>query len=144
MNSFILTQETADVVLARALKFVDKMLEGGAVEIDVKRFRKTRSNQQNRALFGLAYKLLSEHTGYEAGEIHEYLCGEYWGWVEHELFGKKKHRPRRTTTTDEDGKASTLDTEQFAEFFDFVQRFAAEKCGLYIPDPDPDWKEQAA
>jgi hypothetical protein len=59
----------------------DKFRQNIAIEFDrdcvvdvvVERYSKRRSNSQNSYLWGIPYKLLSDHTGYSPDEIHE-IC----------------------------------------------------------------------
>ena len=39
---------------------------------------------------------------------------------------------------------SKADTRQAAKFFDEIRNFAASQWSLYIPEPNPDWKEEQA
>lgn len=111
-------------------------LPGKRVKVEVKEFRKDRSSQQCRYLNGVAYKLLSEATGYERDDISEYLCAEYFGSREKRVPGKRTVTvPLRTTTTDADGKRSVLTTAEFEDYVAFVQRFGAQH-GIYIPSPN--------
>lgn len=111
-------------------------------EFEVRPYAKRRTCPQNNALWGVAYPALVAATGQEANDWHEYMLGEYFGWVSYELFGKKKVRPARTTTTDFEGRASKLSTTEFADFYAFIQKRARE-YGVHIPDPDPFHKEAA-
>jgi len=111
--------------------------------------KKERSNPQNNALYGVAYKALSEFTGYTAPELHEMFLRSYFGEVKKDLFGTVLVKPRRTTTTDEDGKRSVLSTVEFKAFYEHIQQKGAE-IGCYVPDPDPeywahrDWSREKA
>lgn len=102
-----------------------------------------RTLQQNRYLNGVAYKMISEVTGYERAEIHEYFLGLHFGWRDKKVPRKpscptgKESVPVRTTTTDETGKRSVLSAEEFWKYVEFLQRFAAQKLHIIIPDPDP-------
>jgi hypothetical protein len=102
-----------------------------------------RTSQQNRYLHGVAYKMISDHTGYEREELHEYFLGTHFGWKTQRVPRKpsnpkgEESRPIRTTTTNETGQRSVLSTKEFWEYVEFLQRFAAQKLQLVIPDPDP-------
>jgi len=109
-------------------------------EVRIVRATKQRTDDQNHALFGVAYKALRDQTGNDVDDLHTYFLGEYFGWVEHDVMGRSKLKPRRTTTTDEQGKRQVLNTVDFADFYDFIQRRAAE-AGYIVPDPDPLWRE---
>ncbi|MBB3227022.1 hypothetical protein FHW69_001623 [Luteibacter sp. Sphag1AF] len=110
-------------------------LPGKRVKVEVKEYRKDRSSPQCRYLNGVAYKILSDATGYERDDISEYLCIEYFGGKEKRVPGKRTVTvPLRTTTTDENGKRSVLTAREFADYVAFVQRFAS-KHGVFIPDP---------
>lgn len=107
--------------------FLDKLPTAKKWKVTVGLYRKRRSDQQNRYLWGVAYKTLQDATGQEAQDWHEYMLGEHFGWEEYEMFGKRKIRPKQ--------RSSKLTTMEFMDFVDFIQRRAAEH-GIYIPDPN--------
>lgn len=135
------------VQIARIARFLADLPMGKGWKIEVTEARSERSAAQCRYLNGVAYKLIGEATGYERDDISEYLCGLHWGW--HDKRVPKTPRnpegvesvPIRTTTTDENGKRSVLNKQDFADYVAFVQRFAAKKLNLCIPDPDPDYAD---
>jgi hypothetical protein len=113
-------------------------------ELIVRPFKRERTNQQNKYLRGVAAQLIAESSGFENEEVHEYLCGTYWGWRQ-ERCPKTPSNPKgikdvpiRTTTTNEQGERDVLGKRDFWDFVEFVQRFGA-KHGIFIPDPDPDY-----
>jgi hypothetical protein len=127
-----------DAAANRVRAFLLNCLPGKGLSVRITKAKRERSDVQNKALWGLAYKVLSDNTGHEPEELHEYFCGEFFGWEEYEIFGARKKRPRRTTTRDENGKRDVISKMQCAEFFDFIQR-RADAVGIYIPNPDPMW-----
>lgn len=129
-------------VMANLRAFLDRLAPGRSWAIEVKQHRKDRTSDQNRALWGVAYPALEIATGQPVNDWHEYMLGEHFGWVEYSLFGKRKLRPARTTTTGYAGEDDVLSTIDFAAFYDFIQRRAGEH-GVHVPDPDPFWREQA-
>lgn len=99
-------------------------------EIIVRRWRKKRSNPQNRYYFGVVCKIIGDHLGYTVDEAHSAIG---WEFLRVEEEGKP---PYVRSTTD-------LDTEEFNEFLEQVKIWAAkgfgdseEKGGVYIPDPN--------
>lgn len=116
-------------------------------QVTIGPIKKERSDLQNRALWGCAYKTLREATGNDIEDLHTYFCGEFFGWTEYEVMGSKRKRPTRTTTKDADGKRDVITTLQLSEFYQFIQIRSAETVGVHVPDPDPMWwshREQAA
>ena len=109
------------------IAFLDRLPMAVKWKVTIGRYAKRRSDQQNRYLWGVAYKALQDATGQPAEDWHTYMLGEHFGWEEIELFGKKKIRPQR--------RSSKLTTMEFMDFVEFIQRRAAEN-GLYIPDPN--------
>lgn len=101
--------------------------------------KKERSDLQNRALWGCAYKTLHEATGNDPEDLHTYFCGEFFSWVEFDVMGQTRKRPFRTTTRDENGKRNVISTHQLSDFYAFIQRRSSETIGVYVPDPDPMW-----
>lgn len=132
---------------ARALQLAQKALEALdaniAWKVTVEPFKSSRTRSQNAYLWGVCYPAMSERSGYETTELHEYLLGEFYGWVDKRVPKKpsnpsgKESIPRRSTTRNEKGKRAVLSTKEFADYVEFVQRFAAEKLMLVIADPDP-------
>lgn len=124
-------------VLANAHAFIDRLPARKSWKIEVSEYRKVRSLSQNAALWACAYPPLMEFMGEEGEEakkrLHFHFCGEFFGWVNPKIG---ERRPIRTTTKDEDGQDSTIDTLTMSRFYDFVQRQGAE-LGVDIPEPDP-------
>ena len=112
---------------ARLLAFIELLPMAVKWSVTVARYAKRRSDQQNRYLWGVAYKTLQYSTGQPAEDWHTYFLGEHFGWETIELFGKKKIRPLQ--------RSSKLTTMEFMDFVAFIQQRAAEN-GLYIPDPN--------
>ena len=127
-HAFILPPEVADRerVADNLRAFVMAALPGKRLKVTVEEAKKRRSDDQNRALWGVAYKTLSDATGNDPEDLHTFFLGEHFGWEVVTVMGEKKRRPMR--------RSSGLSTVEFAEFYNFIQRRAAE-AGYYVPDP---------
>jgi hypothetical protein len=143
MSQFILPTHNRDKALQLAHAVLASLDEAVAWQVTVEPVKVDRTIQQNRYLNGVAYKMIGEVTGYERDEIHEYFLGLFFGWRQKKV-PRKPSNPRgvesvpvRTTTTDETGQRSVLSTEDFWKYVEFLQRFAAERLRIIIPDPDP-------
>jgi len=98
-------------------------LEDKRVTCEVKKFVKKRSIEQNNYWWGVVVKILSEHTGFEPEEMHDWLKLEFL--PVHSKDGKMKS-----------GKSTTrLTTLEFVDLIERVQRWAAQDLQVYIPDP---------
>ena len=136
MNVITLPPKDREQAIQRALRAMQDFRPGQPVNVKLTIARPERTNPQCKYLWGVAYKMLAEHTGYEPEEIAEYLCGSYFGWAERKLpGGRKEERPIRTTTTDADGNRDVLSQEDFWKYVEWIQRVAA-KQGVIIPDPE--------
>ena len=98
--------------------------------IEVKEYKRPRTDLQNRALWGVAYKTLQEATGNDPEDLHQYFLGERYGWDTIVVLGRKRLVPKK--------RSSKLSTSEFADFYNFIQQRSAQ-AGYYIPDPDPNW-----
>jgi hypothetical protein len=153
MPEFTLPRGSRKRALALAAGILASLDELVAWKVTVEPVRHTRSLSQNAYLWAVPYKMLAEHTGYEPEELHEYFCGCVFGWKDKRVPKTPRNPegiesvPVRTTTTDEQGKRSVLSAQAFSEFVAYIQRFAAMKCGIIVPDPDPHYalhREHAA
>jgi hypothetical protein len=120
MRSLTATQRTQQVIAALSS---DK-----AWDIEIDEYKPTRSDAQNRYLWGVCYAELAKHLpGWDADDIHEYMLGEHFGWETIEGMGRKRLRPLR--------RSSALNKQEFSDFVAFIQRKAAEH-GVFIPDAE--------
>lgn len=131
-------KDTARTVLANCAAFLERLPTGKKWKVEISEYRETRSDLQNKALWGCAYKAIGEVLGYDRDDLealhHRMLC-DHFGSTKREVMGEVREVPNRTS--------SKLTTVEFAEFYNFIQRKAAE-YGVYVPDPDPFWREQRA
>jgi hypothetical protein len=134
-------QLSRDRVAAQIATFVAALDAGRPYRVTVEEAKSTRTNQQNRYLWGVAYKLIADAVGYEVDEVAEFMCGQYFGWTDKRVPKKPSNPegvesvPVRTTTTNENGERSVLNKQDFTDYIAFVHRFAASK-EIYIPDAD--------
>jgi len=99
-------------------------LEGKRVSCEVKKFRKKRTDQQNKYYFGVIVNILSKQLGYEPEEIHLMLRERFL------RIHDEKHPDfviAKSTTK--------LNTQEFNEYIEAIQRWAAQELKIYIPDP---------
>ena len=107
------------------------------LSVECKPWRKSRSNDQNALLWAM-YEPLAEHMGYDREDIHEWMCGRFWGWKDIKVPKTPRNPeglasvPVRTTTRNADGKRGVIDAKTFGLFVGMVDRIAAQ-AGIYIP-----------
>src|SRR5438046_464583 len=127
MNRFLLAKGPRD--LTKLIAFMSALSQAKAWAVEITEHKNVRSVMQCRYLNGVAYKALSDATGYERDDISELMCGKYFGWktkrVPKKTATSPDHEevPLRTTTTNELGKRSVLSKTEFMDFVAFVQRF---------------------
>jgi len=111
------------------------------LSVECKPWRKSRSNNQNALLWAM-YAPIAEHMGYDAEDVHEWMCGRFWGWKDVKVPKTPRNPeglasvPIRSTTRNADGKRDVIDAKTFGLFVDMVDRIAAQ-AGIYIPMDRP-------
>lgn len=114
--------------MSKVLAFISALSPQCAWVIELKKFQRRRSTDQNAYLWGGVYKTICEHLpGWEPDDVHEYCLGECFGWETIEGFGRKRMRPLK--------RSSKLTVSEFAQYIDFIQRRMAEH-GIYIESPN--------
>lgn len=98
--------------------------------VEIKPYRKARTNDQIRYYWGVIVTLLADETGATKDEMHEFLMMEYFGFEEYEIFGKRKLRPVRTLSSPD-----LLPRSEMSNLFDYCIYFAAQQ-GILIPYPN--------
>ena len=113
--------------LSRIVGLLSALVKEMPLKVTIAEYKRTRSLEQNRALWGVIYPAVLQHLpGWDADDLHEYFLGEWSGWEIIEGFGRKRMRPVR--------RSSKLSTTEFADYIAFIQRRMAEH-GIYVPDP---------
>lgn len=98
------------------------MLKDGYYEIVP--FKPTRSNLQNRYLWGWVYgTICKESWDPDKHYFHSFFGGKYL----YDYRGKKQKHIRSTTT---------LDTQEFAEYVEKIRHFMLHQMSIYIPTPE--------
>jgi hypothetical protein len=97
--------------------------EGKKVYVVVKTETKARSTQQNKYLWAI-YNMLSEHTGNQADDLHEYFKAEF---LKEPLGGAIAYRIKSTTE---------LTTIEFTKFIEEIKRFSASELQFFLPEPE--------
>lgn len=113
-------------------KEIESLPEGHYV-LSFKRVEDVRSVAQNRAWHALRVKPLADYFGWEEGAMHEYLKQEFLG-VREFLCDPKTGEIIGEATIPE--STATLSKKRMSELFDSVARWASQKFGIILPDPD--------
>lgn len=124
MSVFTIRQQSDKDKATTWIRNLDPDIEWDVV---VRRHKRKRSNPQNRYYWGVVIKILADETGNSANDLHDYLLGECFGWVEYQVMDKTRVRPARGT--------SDMTTEQFEAYCEWCRAFGAQQ-GYYIPHPN--------
>ena len=127
MQAFTVPAAGRQAAAQRIAAFIESALPGKLLRVTVEVAKRKRSDPQNDALWGVAYETLKQATGNDPKDLHEFFLGEHFGWEVIDVMGQKKRIPAK--------RSKRLSTVEFAEFYAFIQRRAAE-CGYYVPDPN--------
>ena len=106
---------------------LQKYEEGTTVEVSVRKLKRGRSYSQNAYYWAVPISMMSDVSGMEAEEVHQFLIREFLS-VERTLDNNK------TITTNL--STSALDTVAFEEYLSRVRQFASEFFGIFVPKPN--------
>lgn len=152
-----ITIKTGQIVFPRKkLKESIAKFKDGNYLLYIEKFYKQRSSQQNRAKWGIPYKILracfSDSFGYNVSIdwVHNF-CKERFlpedyveqlkaEWEQNKVLvnyetGQEIEMPFILTTT-------KMNTVQEMEYYKNMQLFGAEFFNVDIPDPDPNYKNK--
>jgi len=101
-------------------------LNGQEVEVTVAKKGRKRSERQNKYLWGVVYKLLSDYFGYTTDEMHELMKQKFAPKKEVKMGNEIMLIPCSTTE---------LLTTNFNDYLELIKQFGAEN-NIIIPDPE--------
>ena len=113
------------------VEYLGNLPAAKAYTVEVKEYRRNRSSEQNRYLWGVVYRRIIDAMPamkLDPDHLHEYWLGECFGWDVCDVIGLAKKVPMK--------RSSKLSTVEFIEFYEFIQRRCATTMGLHIPDPN--------
>ena len=98
--------------------------QDGPYRITIKKYKKQRTEPQNRYYFGVVVDILAKELGYTKDEMHDAL--------------RDKFLKVATDIPDLFVILSTtsLNTEEFNQYIEEIKRWAATDLSIYIPDPN--------
>lgn len=112
------------------LKAAFRCHEGKRVQVEVKRWRKARSLNQNAYYHGIIVRLVMDAMGEDDPEIaHEVLKFQCNSEVRTIGKGEDRREYRHPLST------ALLSTAEFEAYTERCRKFAAEFFGIYIPLP---------
>lgn len=109
-----------------AFKFAFTPFKGKKVKLTIEEWKETRSNQQNRAWFGIVIKYFMEYMGIrDRLYVHRVILEHIGHYDLVEVFGKMEKKIKST---------HNLPKREFSELYEAAQQLGAE-FGIVIPDP---------
>ena len=120
------TVDKGKLILDQPQKYLVQIaaLNGKRVELVLRKKRNPRTLRQNAYYHGVVLEILSEHFGYDHDEMHDALKYQF-------LRFRSDKSPDLISV-----KSTTkLSTEEFNDYVNRIVRFAADKYGIFIPDP---------
>lgn len=106
--------------------YLNRLPEGKAFEVSIRLHKEKRSNPQNN-LYHSWLNIICKETKNDHETVHKALAKMFLG-VEVSEFGGQRIAKVKSTTT--------LNTEEFTEYLNNIEAFAATELGIILPHPD--------
>lgn len=110
----------------------------GEVDLTVSKHKNTRSIQQNRWIWGIAYRLISDHCGHSVDDVHEFLKDKL-GLKKLIVGINKDKKPYKSWIIKSTTQYTTMD---MTNYMNAIQQWASMELDLVIPDPNQVEAEQ--
>jgi hypothetical protein len=99
----------------------------GKNALQIKKYRKTRSVNQHKYLFGVVYRYVGEEIGLTTEEAHQTMKDHFLSYEKQLPNGTAKRFTKSTTE---------LDTLEMTNYIEEIRTFMLEQFSCLIPDPD--------
>lgn len=116
--------ESGKLILEDQQRFNDdlKSLADKEIVIELKKYTKIRSNNQNRYYWGVVIKTLCDELGYSDDEMHSTLKAMF-------LIDMTNKIPKVRST-------QSLTTAEYEEYLSTIRNWASANLSIYIPLPN--------
>ena len=114
------------------LAYLDKLVEGKAYDVTIVRHKERRTVDQNRLLW-FWINCISDETGQDKNDLHEYFKQKFLGFNTRTMFGVQVYKSVST---------SSLDTKQFTQYLEHIRAFASTELGIKLPNPEDQYWDQ--
>ena len=108
-----------------ALAYIRALNLGKKYSVEVKEYRKNRSNSQNR-LYWSWVNIIAKDTGYDPDDMHDTFKQRFLGVEEKIVFGEAVYIAKST---------AKLTTQEFTAYLERIEQTAME-MGMNLPRPD--------
>lgn len=115
----------------KALNRISMLAMDKPWQVEIKPYKKNRSLAQNK-LYWKWMKIIGNQLGYESEEIHAIMADKFLTDRFVEYGGKQIKRDKST---------SKLNTKEFTDYLQRIDRFVAQELGIVLPVPDDQYYE---
>ncbi|MAF42610.1 MAG: hypothetical protein CMI54_00385 [Parcubacteria group bacterium] len=131
MSKFSGNVQKGKFVITNREKFLEEIqgLEGKRITVTIEKYKKPRSNEENRYYRGVIVKILADELGYSHEEMHEILKEKFL----------KVHDDKFTWTQ----STAKLSTVEFEDLCKKVRMWASAELQIYIPLPNEAYMDRS-
>lgn len=105
---------------------LSRFKEGETIDAIFKKHRKSRSNQQNRYLWGVVYEMIAKEIGEHPEKVHELMKYKFLRETK-EVNGEEMIYLEST---------ADLSTDDFGQYIDKIKDWALHFLNITIPEPN--------
>ncbi|MCK5602159.1 recombination protein NinB [Candidatus Pacearchaeota archaeon] len=110
----------------RAIKYIQALNIDKPWSVDIELYKKNRSLSQNK-LYWKWITCIGDSIGYGRDELHAIMADKFLPNEIVEYGGKQIKKDKST---------SRLNTKEFTEYLEKIDRFAAAELGIILPSPE--------
>lgn len=115
-----------DKDLFRAITYLKNLNKDKKWTMEVKEYRKDRSGKQNKMMW-MWLGLIGNELGYDKDDLHAFFKAKFLGMTTREVMGEVIAEPHTSTT---------LNTKEFTEYLEQIDRFTSTELGISLPHPE--------
>lgn len=106
----------------RAVKWLSQIPVDEVLELTLKPYKLTRSQEQN-ARYWLIISKIAEHTGHDRSELHEMFKARFLGMASTEIAGETIKHQR---------SSARLKVNEFSEYMEQVESWTIQTLGIWL------------